>query len=201
MAVANYGDLKTELTRVLFHARFTPDYDNATIKFESSANRRLRVRPMEAMTTLTTIDGAVALPADYLLWRTVLFTGTEDEIDYVHPAYLESTAAAEDHGVFTIEGNQFKARPINDDPDTYELHYYQRIPSLIGDPLNTNWLLASHPDAYIFGVLVELGALGRNVEMATLYKQRRDEVLQEIILMSSLTTGATSKKAREAEYF
>jgi hypothetical protein len=50
-------------------------------------------------------------------------------------------------------------------------------------------------------VLVELAALGRNVDMATLYKQRRDEVFQEIILSYAFTTGAPSPAVREGEYF
>jgi len=39
------------------------------------------------------------------------------------------------------------------------------------------------------------------VEMAQLYKARRDEVFQEIIQLSALTTGATSPKVRVGEYF
>ena len=55
----------------LFHQRFLPNYDKFTALFEASANARLRVRQMETMAPLTTSSGQVALPADYLLWRTV----------------------------------------------------------------------------------------------------------------------------------
>ena len=71
MAISNYGELKTELRVYLFHQRFSPQYDNSTIKFEAAANRRLRVRQMEANPLLTTVDGEVALADDYLVWRTV----------------------------------------------------------------------------------------------------------------------------------
>ena len=71
MAIVNYGDLKTELNRLLAHPRFISDYDNQVIKFEASANRRLRVRQMETSTSLTTTSGDVALPSDYLVWRTI----------------------------------------------------------------------------------------------------------------------------------
>jgi hypothetical protein len=204
MAVSTYGELKARLSRVMFHTRFVADYPEATVNFESAANRRLRVRQMETSTNLTTSSGAVALPTDYLLWRTVLHTGTNPdiELDYVHPAYLNSTWTDSAEGkIFTIEGSTFKARPIDDTADIYEFHYYQKIPTITAGDQDTNWLLTAYPDVYEFGVLVELGALGRNAEMAQLYKARRDEVFAEITQLSALTTGATSPMVRTSEYF
>jgi hypothetical protein len=207
--IANYGELKTRLTRLLFHSRFIDDYEQAVLNFESSANRRLRVRPMETYTTFTTGDvlasGEAELPTNYSLWRTVLFLGTTPytELDYVHPAYLTSTPASEGSSpcLFTIEGEVIKIRPINDTADIFQLHYYELIPTITTSDGTSNWLLLAHPDVYEFGALVELAALGRNVEMAALYKQRRDETFQEIILSYAFTTGASSSKVREAEYY
>jgi hypothetical protein len=212
MSISNYGELKNKLSGYLFNQRFVANYDDCTIIFEASTNTRLRVRPMEAVTALTTTLGQVALPADYLVWRTVrpffataspvtpIFRPPFDEIDYVHPAYLPPVGRGFDR-LFTIEGNLFKARPVDDRPGAYELHYYQKIPTLVGSDLNTNWLLDAYPNAYLFGLMTELAALGRNQEMAQLYKARRDEAFQEIIQLSALTTGATSPTVRLAEYF
>lgn len=212
MAISNYGDLKTELSSYLFNQRFVARYDNCTTLFEASTNARLRVRQMEAVTPLTTVLGEVALPTDYLVWRTVrptfataspvtpIFRPPFDEMDYVHPAYLPPVGRGFDR-LFTIEGNLFRARPVDDRTGAYELHYYQKIPSLVGSDSNSNWLLAAYPNAYLFGLMTELAALSRNTEMAQLYKARRDETLQEIIQLSALTTGATSPTVRLAEYF
>lgn len=206
MAITNYGTLKSALSTYLFHQRFVTDYDTATINFENAANRRLRVRPMETSTSLTTTLGIVALPTDYLKWRSVLWTGRTPyvELDYVHPAYLRSTWIESDSGdpkIFTIEGANFYARPVNDTASAYKFHYYQKIPTITTADATTNWLLTADADAYLFGVLAELAALGRNLEMAQLYKARRDEVFAEIIQLSAQTTGASSPKVREAEYF
>jgi hypothetical protein len=202
MAIINYGDLKGVLSTYMFHPRFVPQYDNATLNFEAMANRRLRVRPMETSTLLTTVDGSVALPDDYLLWRTVrpILTPAYPEIDYVHPAYLPPVGEGVSN-LFTIEGNTFKVRPVDDREEAYELHYYQKIPTITGDDLNRNWLLQDHPDFYERGVLVELYALGRNTEGAQLYKAWRDEALAEIIRHYALTTGAPSPAVRTAVYF
>lgn len=207
MAINTYGDLKGELSAYLFHQRLLPRYDNCTRFFETDANSRLRVLPMEASTSLTTVNGEAALPLDYIAWRTVLpadrtrFPPSNQDMDYVHPAYLPLTGRNNCPHLFTIEGNTFKTRPVNDAADAYEFHYYQKIPTLTGSDLNSNWLLAEYPNAYLFGVITELAAVQRNAEMAQLYKARRDEVFAEIIQRYALTTGATSPTVRTAEYY
>lgn len=205
MAFNNYGELKAELTDELFHQRFVPNYDKFTTFFEASANARLRVRQMEHMALLTTTDGEVALPADYLLWRTILRGSAvrppQDELEYVHPAYLPATTNADrGPGLFTIEGSTLRIRPT-DDVNAFEFHYYRKLPTLIGSNSNSNWLLAAYPNAYLFGLMVEAMAHGRNAEGAQLYKARRDEALAEITQLSALTTGATSPSVRSADYY
>lgn len=207
MAITNYGELKSELSAYLFHQRFLARYDTFTTIFEDSANARLRVLPMEHVVLLTTVGGQVALPTDYLTWRTVRPAvntySRGGELEYVHPAYLPSTAIGERGcpALFTIEGNTFKARPVDDTADAYEFHYYRKVPTLVGDNANTNWLLTAYPNVYLFGLMTEAAGHGRNAEMAQLYKARRDEVFAEIIQLFALTTGATSPQVRTAEYF
>jgi hypothetical protein len=203
MSISNYGELKAKLSRQLFNQRFLADYDDYTTMFEADANSRLRVLPMETSTLLTTVSGDVALPTDYLTWRTVKPTTTPyiDELDYVHPAYLPATQYNRRPPLFTIEGNTIKVRPVDDRADAFEFHYYQKIPTLVGADGNTNWMLAEYPNAYLFGLMVEAAGHGRNVEMAQLYKARRDEVFAEITQRYALTTGATSPTVRTAEYF
>jgi hypothetical protein len=210
MAFENYGELKNELSQTLFHQRFVARYDAFTQMFEAVANARLRVLPMETTALLTTVNGDVALPADYLQWRTVrptlaaptdalTFHPPYDELEYVHPAYLPPVGRGFNR-LFTIEGNTFKVRPVDDRPDAYELHYYQKIPTLVGADLNTNWLLQEYPDIYLFGLMLQASANQRNSEMAQLYKAWRDEIFVEIKQRYALTTGATSAQVRTAEY-
>src|SRR5580765_2757202 len=150
MAFSTYGELKGELSATLFHQRFIARYDAFTQMFETDANSRLRVLPMETSVLLTTVNGDVALPTDYITWRTVKPTTTPyiDELDYVHPAYLPATQYNRRPPLFTIEGNAFKVRPVDDRAGAFELHYYQKIPSLVGSDGNSNWLLIEYPNAY-----------------------------------------------------
>jgi hypothetical protein len=201
MLINNFGDLKSELTRYLMHSRFSADYDLATKNFENVANRRLRVRPMEVMTTLTTTNGACQLPPDYLLWRAVIWgSDPDDAMDYVHPLYLNTKAAQK--RLFTIEGIWFRTNPIDDTANRYEFHYYQKIPTVTFDPTAGNWLMVDNADLYLEGTLFELFVLQRNLELAQGHKARRDELFAEVIQLYALTTGATSPAVRSgAEYF
>jgi hypothetical protein len=52
-----------------------------------------------------------------------------------------------------------------------------------------NWLLAAHPDLYLFGALVEAEMFGVNDERAPAWKGRRDEIFDEIERLSSTTRG------------
>ena len=209
---SNYGELKSELSDLLFNQRFIARYDRFTRSFETDANSRLRVLPMETSALLTTVSGEVALPADYLTWRTVrpiyaqgspvtpTWRPPYTELDYVHPAYLPPVGRGFDP-LFTIEGNTFKARPVDDRTGAYDFHYYQKIPTLVGANSNSNWLLTEYPNVYLFGLMVEAASDGRNAEMAQLYKARRDEVFAEITQRYALTTGATSPTVRTGTYF
>ena len=54
---SNYGELKSELSDLLFHQRFIARYDRFTKAFEADANSRLRVLPMEVVI----VFGALAI--------------------------------------------------------------------------------------------------------------------------------------------
>lgn len=219
MAISTYGELKSELSGYMFNTRLTTSYDNATLLFETVVNRGLPCvdangrkyicfpRQMEATTNLTTSSGSVALPSDYAAWRTVLFTNATPyiELDYVHPAYLDTTWVKLDSGnpkIFTIEASTFKVRPTNDTASIYQFHYYQKLTSIVGTSASaTNWLLTAYPDAYLEGTLTELFAKARNREAAELHKARRDEIFSDIAKSSGFTTGATSSMVRQSVYF
>lgn len=191
MAITTYSELQAAVGNWLDHSLFAARIPEFIALFEAAANRRLRVREQEAATTLTPSAGTAALPADYLAWRRVTWTGSPRvELQYVHPSSLQaaypSTPSARPR-VFTIEGSTLKIRPV--DATALEFDYFQKIPAL-SDGAASNWLLAAHPDLYLFGALVEAEMFGVNDERAPLWKARRDEILDEIEKLSNKTRGA-----------
>jgi hypothetical protein len=191
VAITNYSELQAAIGNWLDHSLFSVRVPEFIALFEAAANRRLRVRQQEASASLTPSSGAAALPADYLAWRRVTWTGSpRNELEYAHPSYLQAaypTSPADVPRIFTIEGSTLKVRPVDD--TALDLDYLQRIAAL-SDAAPTNWLLAAHPDLYLFGSLVEAEMFGVNDERAMLWKARRDEIFDEIEKLSNKTRGA-----------
>jgi hypothetical protein len=191
MAITTYAELQAAIGNWLDHSLFTARIPEFVALFEAAANRRLRVREQETATSLTPSAGAAALPADYLAWRRVTFAGSPRvELQYVHPSYLQAawpSSPADIPRIFTIEGSTLKVRPVND--TALELDYFAKVPALT-DAAPANWLLAAHPDLYLFGALVEAEMFGANDERAPIWKARRDEIFDEIEKLSNKTRGA-----------
>lgn len=268
MSLSNYSDLQTALGNWLDHSLYSARYGEFVALFEATANRRLRVREMEATTillpssptpiavtgapgafggviqltvastatlstfqevnvanvggtteangswiitvvdgiainlrgstftnaytsggTVTAQSGFATLPSDYLAWRRVTWTGsTRTELGYVHPSYLQAaypSQPADVPRIFTIEGSTLKVMPLSGTP--LEFDYYQAIPSLVS--ASTNWLMTAHPDLYLFGSMCEAEAFGVNDERMPMWKARRDEIFEEIIMRDRQTRG------------
>jgi hypothetical protein len=191
MSITTYAELQAAVGNWLDHSLFAARIPEFIALFEAAANRRLRVREQEATATLTPTSGAVALPSDYLAWRRITWTGAPRvELQYVHPSYLQAaypSSPTDVPRIFTIEGTTLKVRPLDGTP--LELDYFQKIPAL-SDAAPSNWLLAAHPDVYLFGSLVEAEMFGVNDERAPAWKARRDETFDEIEKLTNKTRGA-----------
>ena len=120
MSIATYTDLQAALGNWLDHSLFAARYGDFIALFEAAANRRLRVKEMEALATLTpAADGTVALPSDYLAYRRCTWTGqARNELRYVQPAYFQAafpTRPADVPRFFTIENLTLKVMPLEFD--------------------------------------------------------------------------------------
>ncbi len=190
MSLSTYSALQTSVANWLGRVS---DADIVSVApdlialFEATANRKLRVRQQETSTTLTTTSGSATLPTDYLAWRSVTWEGnTSVQLLYQDPVTLRTHFTSSDQDTpkwFTIEGSTFTAKPV-DDTTAITFRYYQKIP-VLSDSNTSNWLLAAHPDIYLFGALVEGNAFCKDAQAAVLWLQRRDEIFAEIIALSN----------------
>jgi hypothetical protein len=185
MALVSYADLEAQIANWLAKddlAVYIPDFITL---FECSAARKLKVRLQEATITLTPTNGVATLPTDYLGFRRVTWTGSPNhDLSYVAPSTWSSEYPA-DSGkdipiLFTIEGTNLRVAPVDSTALTFD--YFQRTPALSGA---LNWLYTNHPDAYLFGSLCEANSFnkGNAFPAASLWKNRRDEVFQEIAML------------------
>ena len=190
MSLTTYTELQQAIADWLERADLATRIPDFIALLEAAANRRLRVRQQEASTTLTPSDGAVALPADYLMWRRVTWTGSNRvDLQYVHPSYLQAaypSSPSDVPRIFTIEGSTMKVRPV--DNTALEFDYFQKVPALSA---GANWLFTAHPDLYLFGSLVEACLyVPEKAALAPGWKARRDEIFDEIETLSNKTRGA-----------
>jgi hypothetical protein len=197
MAITTYAEFKTAIGSWLGHELFADRYADFITLFEAAACRRLKVRPMEAVTMLTPSAGAAALPADYLGWRRATVTSTPRvELTYVHPSYLQAlypSGLTDTPRHFTIEASALKTR--SSDATAIELVYFAKTPAVSA---TLNWLFTNHPDAYLFGSLAEAEAFGVNDERLPMWKARRDEVLAEVVSSDFRERGAMEIRAAGA---
>ena len=157
MAIDSYSGLQTEvgewLQRSDLSARIPVFIEMATARF----NRELRVPEMETLVTTSADAEYTDLPPDFLQIRSIETNG--DRMEYLAPEEFQDYVAATATPavpVYTIADMSLRIYPAPSASSTLTLKvlYYKRIPEL--DTAGaTNWLLDAHPDAYLFGALVE----------------------------------------------
>lgn len=152
MALDSYSSLKSSITDWLQgRTDLVTVVDDFIDLSEAEFNRVLRVREMEATSTLTLDgNGEATLPTDYLAWRTVTaLTDPRREVEYATPSYIEDTYPDRPSGypeVFTIRGSTLLVAPITSSSIRFD--YYQKIQAL-SDSQTTNWLLDKMPGLYL----------------------------------------------------
>lgn len=198
MSFSTYADLQTQVGNWLARDDLTTYIPDFIRLFEAAACRKLKVRPQQALTTLTPSSGSATLPTDYLGYVRVTWTGSpRSELTYTAPTLFQSDFPTQPAGipcVFTIEGTSLKVMPSSD--TNLEFVYYQRTAAV---ETTLAWLYSNHFDAYLFGSLTEANAFDKKVDIAGLWKARRDEVFDEIAKldfneranMAVRTTGVT----------
>lgn len=151
MSLDTYANLKTEVSD--WANRTDLPEDTLIDLAEAYFNRELRVNSMVTLTSFTIDARFKDVPSDFLDVKYFTLDQTDPRVPlvYMDPASFDTVHAAQSTGQptnFTIVGGQFKFGPAPDTSYVGALAYYQRIPAL-SDSQTTNWLLTSHPDAYL----------------------------------------------------
>lgn len=155
------------------------------------------VRPMVDRSAITIDAEYVALPdGDTVLPISIEIAGLErpwqvdfiDAISLVDQRYRQQSARCEIENIisgqppayFTIVGGDFRFYPAPQSNFTAEFTRYVRLPALTADA-PSNWLLASHRNAYLYGALAQAELFGWNDQrvsgIATLFSNAMDGVL------------------------
>jgi hypothetical protein len=198
VALSTYDDLKAEIAAWLRRSDLTDEIPSFIALAEAQVNRRLRVRPMTARLAANWSAEYVDLPDDFLSERLVKLTGAGGGVlRCLTPEEIDARVRAGSSGrprFYALYGQQLRLYPAPDTAYAAELVYLQAVPAL-SDANPSNWLLASHPDAYLYGALAQSAPYLRADERLATWTALFGAVLSDI--ETADRTGAAARLLTE----
>ena len=164
--------------------------DNFMRITEARINRLLDVGMMSVRATVVLLEGQdyYTLPPDFSGMRAIkMTTGDGDKtLHFLTPEQYVNVqnVGSIDKVYYTIIGSQLKITPAQQGA-ILEMTYYQKVPPLTESEPN-NWLANNNPDAYIFGVLVEINSFVKDAKAASLWDSRFKDTINTMEFSDSI---------------
>ena len=186
MAISTYAELKTAIASWLDRSDLTDVIPDFIVLAETRHKRDFKIRRMETRVTANTIADTeyYSLPDNYVAMRNIkLNTNTKTPLEFLTPEIMDRLQAGSSVGcpkAYSIKGNTIQVRPIHDVVYEIEISYYKHFTPL-SDSNTTNDMLTNHPDAYLYGALVEAEPYLMNDKRITVWQQFYDRAKVDII--------------------
>lgn len=185
MALTTYAELKTSIGDWLNRSDLTSVIPDFISLAEAQIERTLRARQMIVRANASFDAQYGAVPADFLESKSLKLTSTNPQtplsflsIDALDAEMTKYTGSGKPK-FFGIVGGQLRIVPTPDATYTTELTYYAKLAKLSNDN-TTNWLLASSPDIYLYGALLQAAPYlqddARIQTWATLYERALNDL-------------------------
>ena len=182
-----YSELKTNIANYLNRSDLTTEIDIFIDNTEAELNRRLRVADMIKRATATADAQYLSLPTDWLEAVNVEITSNDfrplmqmsiESLDVYRKANNNITGQPI---YFALVDNTMELAPTPDAEYTLQLTYYSKIDAL-SDSNTSNFVLASHPDIYLYGSLKHASVFLMEDERALLFNAQFEKSLEEMRL-------------------
>jgi len=162
MTLATYAEIKAAISDTLARDDLTDTQLSGFVRMaEAQMSRIIRHRLMETRAT-GSVDGRFyAVPADWVETIRFHLPDVPQRLDLIGHGALQDMRVSGVTGVpgyYAHIGAEFELFPVPSEAYTAELIYYAAIPAL-SDLAPTNWLLATAPDAYLYGALIHSAPL------------------------------------------
>tara|TARA_R110002020_G_scaffold7935_6_gene32599 strand:+ start:6906 stop:7535 length:630 start_codon:yes stop_codon:yes gene_type:complete len=189
MAITTNAQLKTAVANWLDRSDLTTRIPEFITLAEAKFNRVIRQPDMITRKDDFSIAGRyTTLETDTLeVLRIVLDVDPPVTLEYLTNEEIaelrRELSSTGKPSYFTIIGGSSNQLEVLRSPDktyTASIVYYTRIPALDADG-DSNWLLASHPDIYLFGALMEAEPYLKNDERV-IFATRLETALAELNL-------------------
>tara|TARA_R110002020_G_scaffold445445_1_gene657342 strand:- start:295 stop:948 length:654 start_codon:yes stop_codon:yes gene_type:complete len=159
----NYGELKTEIADYINRkdltsrmARFIEDGEDSIYQGIITPTGTLALRCRENLVTasLTPVDGAIALPDDFLELDEATYDG-EGQTPLSAQFYNTLRNYTGHAGDFALKNDSWLQYPIPDVDATFDIIYYSNFKGTLVDDADTNPILTAYPDMYRNAALSE----------------------------------------------
>jgi len=185
MALTTYTELKTSIGDWLNRSDLTTAIPDFISLAEAQVERTLRTRQMIVRANASFDAQYGAVPSDFLETKSLKLTSTNPQtplqflsIDALDNEAANYTASGKPK-FFGVVGGQFRIVPTPDSNYTTELTYYAKLTKL-SSSVASNWLLASSPDIYLYGALLQAAPYlqddARIQTWATLYERALNDL-------------------------
>ncbi len=186
MAISNYSELKAAIADWLNRSDLTDTIPDFIALAETRHKRDFKIRRMETRVTASTVADSefYSLPDNYVAMRNIqLNTDPKTPLEYLTPEQMDRIYAGSATGkpkAFSIIGNNIQLRPIPDSAYEIEILYFKHFTAL-SDSNTTNDMLTHHPDAYLYGALVEAEPYLQNDKRIQVWSAYYDRTKNDII--------------------
>lgn len=163
MALDSYSALKTSIADTLNRSDLATVAADFITLAEAQINRRLikdgPVRQMMGRSDATISGEFVAVPSDFMGAKAVYLAPNYLPLEFLSPEEIVQRktlypSASGDPRAFSVVGGELQFWPWSGGTFSAEMTYWKRIPAL-SDTATTNWLLAGHPDIYLYTALIQ----------------------------------------------
>ena len=186
MAISNYSELKAAIADWLNSSDLTDSIPDFIVLAEARHKRDFKIRRMETRVTANTVADSefYSLPDNYVAMRNIqLNTDPKTPLEYLTPEQMDRIYAGSAKGkprAFSIIGNNIQLRPTPDSAYQIEILYFKHFTAL-SDSNTTNDMLTHHPDAYLYGALVEAEPYLQNDKRIQVWSSYYDRAKNDII--------------------
>lgn len=197
MSLDSYSALKTSVGDWLLRADLTAVIPDFITLAEAQISRRLLkdgpCRRMMIRADATISTEFTALPTDFLASKTINIVGNTGthELAFCTPEQINEKRGLTrtlngEPWFYTVVGSEFQFFPAPTADTAAELTYWARIPAL-SDVVTTNWLLSYHPDAYLYGSLMQAAPYLRDDARLSLWASALETILSDIVEADKLS--------------
>ncbi len=186
MALDNFTNLKTAIRNYLHREDLDAQIPDFITLCEAKLNRELRIALMEQRATATANAAYLELPEDFLAIRNIQVNGDPGyPLTYSAPEGIDQTyTISGEIREYSIIGTKLQFGPAPNADTVIEIDYYKRIPAL-SEVEPRNWLLASSPDIYLYGAMLEAAPFMLNDARVNLWGQMFTKAVNHLNIADS----------------